>query len=133
MKFNYKTAYPTPRPIIPILLKHNGLEVGYHVLVDSGADICLFDANIAEKIGVDIKKGKVAEILGVGGKMSVIYMHTITIEVGGWPCTIEVGFLKETELRSVEYGIVGQRGFFENFVVKFDLLKEEIDLKRREK
>ena len=29
------------------------------------------------------------------------------------------------------YGVVGQKGFFEIFVVKFDLLKEEIELKQR--
>jgi len=33
--------------------------------------------------------------------------------------------------RIMPYGIVGQKGFFENMVVKFDLLKEEIDLKPR--
>ena len=29
------------------------------------------------------------------------------------------------------YGILGQKGFFDIFVVKFDLIKEEIELKQR--
>jgi len=29
------------------------------------------------------------------------------------------------------YGVVGQNGFFDIFVVKFDLIKEEIELKER--
>ncbi|MEK7088660.1 MAG: hypothetical protein AAB913_00845 [Patescibacteria group bacterium] len=33
--------------------------------------------------------------------------------------------------RVMPYGLVGQKGFFDNFIVKFDLLKEEIDLKTR--
>ena len=31
------------------------------------------------------------------------------------------------------YGVVGQRGFFDKFVVKFDFLKEEVELKERKK
>ena len=33
--------------------------------------------------------------------------------------------------RIMPYGIVGQKGFFDIFVVKFDLLKEEIELRAR--
>lgn len=29
------------------------------------------------------------------------------------------------------YGIVGQKGFFDLFIVRFDLLKEEVELKPR--
>jgi len=32
---------------------------------------------------------------------------------------------------ALPYGLVGQRGFFENFIVKFDLQKEEVELKIR--
>jgi len=31
----------------------------------------------------------------------------------------------------MNYGVVGQNGFFDNFIVKFDLSKEEIELKNR--
>lgn len=132
MKFNYKKYGSASRPVIPVVLKNKELEVGYHVLVDSGADLCLFDAEIGEQIGLDIKKGKPLEIFGVGGKASVFYLHKVTIEVGGWPYTIEAGFMEHVGLRTMPYGLVGQKGFFENFIVRFDLLKEEVELKRRE-
>mgnify|MGYP001607964096 FL=1 len=31
------------------------------------------------------------------------------------------------------FGILGQKGFFDIFVVKFDLVKEEIELKEKQK
>ena len=131
MKFNYKKYTDTPRPVIQIILKNKESAVGYHVLVDSGADLCLFDAGMGEQIGIDVKKGKPIEIFGVGGKASIFYLHTVNIEVGGWSYNIEAGFMPEVAGRVLPYGIVGQKGFFENFIVKFDLLKEEIDLKTR--
>ncbi len=132
MKFKYaKYGAQTLRPVIPIILKNKGNEIGYEVLVDSGADMCLFDSEIGEAIGIDIKKGQMREVFGVGGKASVYYWHKITIKVGGWEYPIEAGFMPSVSGRVMPYGIVGQKGFFENFVVKFDLLKEEVELRTR--
>ncbi len=69
MKFNYKKySNLILRPVIPIKLKNKDLEIGYEVLVDSGADLCIFDAEIGEEIGINIKKGKPHEVFGIGGK-----------------------------------------------------------------
>jgi hypothetical protein len=49
MKFDYKKFGPgVIRPIIPIKVLYNGQIVSYNVLVDSGADMCLFDSQIGE-------------------------------------------------------------------------------------
>ncbi len=36
-----------------------------------------------------------------------------------------------SEFSRLGHGILGQKGFFDTFVVKFDFLKEEIELKAR--
>jgi hypothetical protein len=85
MKFSYKRyGATTERPVIPIKLKHGDTSIGYEVLVDSGADLCIFDAEIGEALGLDMKKGRPREVFGVGGKASVYYLHKVEIEVGGW-------------------------------------------------
>lgn len=131
MKFRYASYGPILRPVVPIKLKNKDQEIGYHVLVDSGADICLFDAEIGVAIGIDVAKGTPQEVFGIGGKASLYYLHRVTIEVGGWPYVIDAGFMQKVANRSTSYGVVGQKGFFDFFVVKFDLLKEEIELKKR--
>ncbi len=132
MKFKYKQYSKSVfRPVIPIKLKNKNLEIGYEVLVDSGADLCIFDAEIGEAIGIDIKKGKPQEVFGVGGKASIYYLHKITIEVGGWSYKINAGFMPNVAGKIMQYGIVGQKGFFDIFVVKFDLLKKIVELKQR--
>ena len=130
MKFNYKYyGSGVLRPVIEIKVKSNSNSLKYHVLVDSGADMSLFHAEVAEALGIDINKGRKGLVTGIGGKSSEYFLHKINIEVGGWEQQINVGFLPTIGGRSAPYGIVGQKGFFENFVVKFDLNKEEIELK----
>lgn len=130
MKFSYKRYGPTIlRPVIEIKLKSNFKSLRYEVLIDSGADFCIFNSEVGEVLGIDIKKGKMREVFGVGGKSSICYFHKIDIEVGGWSYEIEAGFMPDVAGKTIQYGLVGQKGFFENFIVKFDLKKEEIELK----
>lgn len=133
MKFDYKRYNRTIlRPVIPLQLIHEDRQIGYEVLVDSGADLCIFDSEIGEAIGIDVMKGKPQEVFGVGGKASIFYLHPIKIEVGGRQYDIEAGFMADVAGRVMPYGVVGQKGFFENFIVKFDLKRESIELKVRE-
>ena len=131
MKFRYTHYGRVSRPVIPVKLKYAGTEIGYHVIVDSGAGMCLFHAEIGEAIGIDITKGKKREVFGVGGKASIYYQHQIVPEVGGWEYEIEAGFLPNVGGRTVPYGIVGQKGFFEFFKVLFDQQSDEIELRRK--
>jgi hypothetical protein len=131
MKFKYKKYGHILRPVIEIRVKNSEASIRYEVLVDSGADICLFSAAVGEAIGIDVESGRKNEVMGVGGKFSVYYIHPITIEVGGWSYAIDAGFMPDVAGHVMPYGIVGQKGFFDNFVIKFDLLKEEVEFKRR--
>jgi hypothetical protein len=62
-----------------------------------------------------------------GGSES--FLHPITLNIGGWDYKTIVGF--SYDIAQWGYGILGQRGFFDIFIVKFDLLKGEIELKAR--
>jgi len=130
MKFRYKKYGPgILRPVIPIEICYNNFCVPYEVLVDSGADFSIFNAQIGELLGMELNKGEIAEVWGITGVGEQYYVHPITIKVGGWSYNIKAGFLPN--IARMGYGVVGQRGFFDVFVVKFDLQKEEIELIER--
>ncbi|MFA5750935.1 MAG: retropepsin-like aspartic protease [Candidatus Paceibacterota bacterium] len=132
MKFRYAKYNQILRPVIPIKLKNKNQKIGYLVLIDSGADICLFNAEIGEAIGIEIKKGKIKEVFGIGGKASFYYLHRVKIEVGGYEYEIDAGFMPSISgSLGMPYGVVGQNGFFEHFKVIFDKSKEEIELKAK--
>lgn len=130
MKFKYKKyRAEILRPVIPIEVIYNDMSVPYEVLVDSGSDFCIFDAQIGRLLGVDIISGREERVCGITGAIESYYIHPVRIKVGGWTYKVNVGFLPG--IACLGYGVVGQKGFFDIFVVKFDLLKEEIELKER--
>lgn len=130
MKFRYKKFAPCVlRPVIPIEVSYKNQSIKYEVLVDSGADKCLFDVGVADILGIDLNKCEKGKVTGIVGREEVTYSHEVEISVGGWPFHVNVGFVPN--LSRDGFGVVGQRGFFEIFIVKFDLLKEVVELKQR--
>jgi hypothetical protein len=135
MKFPYKRFArgvfpPDIRPIITIKLSHNDQSIRQEVLVDSGVDLCLFDAEIGEALGIPVTSGEEKTLLGAtSAKPQPFYLHPVTINVGGWDYAIEAGFVPNF---APTYGIVGQVGFFSLFVVKFDYQKEEVEIRRKD-
>lgn len=119
------------RPIIPIFFKapNGDRKIGYEALVDSGADYNIFPAQIGEIIGLDIKSGKIDYFGGVGGGKYEAYFHKVKITVGGWEYAVDCAF--SYDIAPWGHGIVGQEGFFDIFVIKFDYQKKEIELKPR--
>ena len=118
------------RPIIPVGIFHNKNSLKYAALIDSGADFNIFDAELGEYLGIEIKSGVKETFGGVqerGG--AEVFLHEVTLNIGGWDHKTMVGF--SYDIAKHGYGILGQKGFFDIFAVKFDLAKEEVELKQR--
>ncbi|MFH0803521.1 MAG: hypothetical protein V1877_00145 [Candidatus Tagabacteria bacterium] len=118
------------KPIIPVKITIGKKELNYTALIDSGADFCIFDAEIGEYLGIDIRSGRSEEFGGIqerGGAKA--FLHNVVLNIGGWEYKTIVGF--SYDIARHGFGILGQKGFFDIFVVKFDLFKEEIELKER--
>ena len=127
MKFYYKRFGPDIfRPVIPVEIKALDKHLKYEALIDSGADECIFDAQLAEILGIDVQKGAKRMVGGITGKEQPYYSHQITISIGGWEYETKAGFMPH--MPGFGYGVLGQRGFFENFTVKFNYSKLEIEL-----
>ncbi|OGY79588.1 MAG: hypothetical protein A3B74_02310 [Candidatus Kerfeldbacteria bacterium RIFCSPHIGHO2_02_FULL_42_14] len=116
------------KPIIPIELVGEADAFRYDALIDSGADFCIFDATIGETLGFDVRSGKVERFGGIQeAYASSAYFQEITMVIGGWKYRTTVGF--SYDIARHGYGILGQKGFFDIFTVKFNYSKEEIELK----
>lgn len=117
------------RPVIPITLINDDQRIGYLAVIDSGADVCLFHAQLGKQIGLDIKSGKKLIITGLTKKPITSYFHNIKIEIGGYQFDCYSGF--SSEIGNLPYGLLGQQGFFNLFCVQMDFNKERIELKTR--
>lgn len=130
MKFSYKkygelVGKAIYRPVIPVEIKYQKESVKYEVLVDSGADFCLFHKEIGELLGIDVKKGIKGFVAGINGGSDPYYIHNVILNVGGWDYRIKAGF---KDMSKSGYGVVGQIGFFDKFSVKFQYNKKDIGL-----
>jgi hypothetical protein len=90
----------------------------FHAIVDSGSQCCLFRTDLAEYLGIDVKKGIESTMHGLSQAMSEpVYYHKVKLNIeSNWVIEIPVGFIKKLSVA----GIVGRRGFFDNFRVRFD-------------
>ncbi len=138
IRLGYKSFSATPlkpfpdrqfvyRPVINILLIFGNKSLEYEALIDSGADFCIFHAEMATILGIKVNEGKQMTFYGTGGVPQTAYFHEIQIEIGGWPMDLYCGF--SSEMKSLPYGILGQTGFFDRFRIEFDYKNKRIELK----
>ena len=129
MKFPYfKLDKNLQRPIVPLVVKAQGKEAKYFAMIDSGADINLFHAEIADLLGIDVRSGDQGKVSGITqGESEPFYTHPVTLNIGGWDFETEVGFMPK--LSHNGHGLLGQNGFFDLFSkVSFSKAKHEIEL-----
>lgn len=127
--FPYKQTGQRYRPLIPIELKHGGQSVRYEALVDSGADICIFPGDIGRAIGLDIAAGEPFVLGGVTREQRTGYFHKVTFTIGKHSYMVKVGFMDT--MREDAFGMLGQKGFFDRFAIKFDYAERKVVLHKK--
>ena len=95
-------------------------------ITDSGANDCIFHAQIGESVGFDVKSGRMSETFGVDGKASTIYFHDMFLYAPGGAMTINAAFSYDLPVA----GILGMNGFFEHFKITFDPTMLRCELER---
>jgi hypothetical protein len=110
---------PFRRPYVIVRLINGDRHKDVISLVDSGADVCLFNSDIGRMIGIEIEAAPRLAFQGVSGSREVAYLHSVDLVVRGLNAiTLEAGF---TNSMAAGTGLLGQRGFFEQFQVNFQL------------
>lgn len=117
----------TFRPVITIALQYQNAKEKFSALVDSGADACLFPKDTAEMLNIDVKSGQRAFFTGIGGGQVPFYFHEVNMFIGEYQVKSKVGFSTSTIGTS---GILGQQGFFDNFLVSFDCRNKFLEIKK---
>jgi hypothetical protein len=100
------------RPKIPIRLSLNRKILPHTIeaLFDTGSDRNLFPAGFASALGINVKKGKLQKIGGIGGSEITAYTHPAVLYVGTYKINTEIDF-------SINQGvpILGRAGFMDKF------------------
>jgi hypothetical protein len=98
----------------------------FEAVIDSGAARCLFHADFARFLGIDLGSCSTEITLGIGGQ-ETIYLHDLTLYIPGGPATIKAGFKEKLPIA----GLLGMTGFFDHFFITFDGTAQACTLDRR--
>jgi hypothetical protein len=106
------------RLALTVFISHSGKRSApLESIVDSGADHCVFDAGIADGLGMPVRKGEQVAFGGIArGAETIGYLHTVTLTVAAQNYEAPIVFAYGLSMT----GILGQTGFFDQFTVTFD-------------
>lgn len=100
------------------LVAPSGLAVNWIVMLDSGADACVFPLSLAGLLNLDVAKLPRAITTGVGSQSNVTYYGWLSIRMqDGIAFSAYAGFTSGME--AIGVGLLGQSGFFEAHNVEF--------------
>jgi|ERR1700752_2089614 len=113
-------------PAIPISLTCNKRYQDIYALIDSGAEVSVFNAAIARTLNIDIERGKYLSLKGFIGADVDSYLHQINVSIQGLG---SADFLfAVTNTKEPQMPILGQRGFFDRFQIRFERYKDLMEL-----
>lgn len=125
MQFIYQEAASNIfRPIIPVRLTYKTRFAIFEAIVDSGADWCIFDLGLVEILQPQL--GKKVRFRGVSGDILYGFKSQVILSLVESKIITEVIFSKD--LGPSSYGILGQKGFFDNFKVCFDKPNKQLEI-----
>lgn len=117
-RFKYKQNY-VHKPMLDVKLSLGARSVVAKGLLDTGSDTTLINKAFGKDLDVDFKQCRIGQVIGISSVPQRTWVTTIELEVEnltGSRKAVEVEFID-----SPTVGILlGHRGFFENFMVKFE-------------
>lgn len=126
VKDSHQKIHIAFRPLIPLYVSKGEKRFLSYGLVDSGADVCLFESTFCKKLGLKLTTGKKQTLRGVGKEEITFYLHPVNLKIGDYSVTTEIGF--SDEISHIPFAILGQKGFFENFLVAFNYPKRWVEV-----
>ena len=112
------------RPIIDIIVKAENNFAIYPVLIDSGADYCIFNIELAKALRIKLTS-KRTNFRGVGKDKIEGFWGKVEIKLGNYSYQTKAIF---ADISNFGHGILGQQGFFDHFDVNLSYQKQTIEI-----
>jgi|GEM_PF-379678 hypothetical protein len=115
-----------PRVTIPLKTTSGYKDTTF--LLDSGAVVSTMPLQVAHDTGVDLARAKRITLQGFSGVPSFAYLDEITVMIGDSEYVLPASF---TESSSTTH-ILGRKGLFDDFTIKFDHEDRAIIITRKD-
>lgn len=126
MKFSYRKYEIFYKPVVSVIFQYGEKRFPYQVLIDTGADISIIHAEIAEQLGINLEKGDRFPFGGVCGT-GIGYVHKVDLEIGGYVFK-NVPVIFTRDIHPYGFGILGHEGLFDKTKLVFELAKKQFEI-----
>lgn len=112
------------RPKIPIrfLAKNRRITNPFDCLFDTGADRCLFPAELGKALGLNVEKGRESKTIGIDNVPITTYSHNISFFIGSKKIDTSVDFAYKINIL-----LLGRDGFMNHFEhIEFNEVKKYV-------
>lgn len=128
-EFSYLKKRDHYYPMIDIELIGPKESMVVKALVDSGATYSIFRPEIADFLGIPVRKGKKLWFWGIKGKI-LGYLHQIPVKVNKERFNCRIAFSREFK---VSFNLLGRNNFFLPFLITFDERFKKVLLEKNTK
>src|SRR6266568_1122843 len=118
-KFKYAQIGQYYRPLMDITVKNKKITLKYIVHIDSGGDFCICHYDVASLLGLDLTHVKPISFGGIKNDGKLCQGYPAEIEIGVDNKYFKAVVLFSPDISPNGFPLVGQRGFFEHFIIQF--------------
>lgn len=98
-------------------VKYVDEEISFVAKIDTGASLCIFKREIAEKLGVEVENTEITQrVRNANGNIFKVFGHFVTIEIADFEFECLVYFAENF----VAANVFGKRGFLDKFRIAID-------------
>ncbi|MFH0713100.1 MAG: hypothetical protein V1722_01160 [Candidatus Micrarchaeota archaeon] len=113
--FYYQLLGKEQYPAVPVTIYFVENATPTYTIIDSGADYCLFNNELADDLKLEIETGRQISLNGIGGKI-VAFLHEVQIQLLNRKITCKALFSRDFKWQA---NILGRAGFFEAHEITF--------------
>ena len=118
MEFPYlKDAQGRYAPIVYLQVWTGNRWLYLQAYVDSGASWSVFHVDVAQLLGINLKKAKRRYVTLGNGSVLPIYLEHIRVRFAGTEFSVPAGF---TDALRMGFNLMGRAGFFDRFTMCFN-------------
>jgi len=129
MKFKYTEFQGKLLPIVLIRLKGKKEWVKFRAFVDSGAGYSIFQAEMAEILGLKLEDGKENYVTVGDGSQIKVYIHRVKVDLAGQEFEATIGFSRHL---GIGFNIIGRLDIFDKFKICFDESEKIVEFHKKE-
>jgi hypothetical protein len=122
MRLSYLQFGGSLMPVVDIAVAYRKRRLTTRALIDSGADVCVFDREIATHLGVRLNEAASKTVGGIGGEI-VAYPGNVNVEIGDQVIALRIYFAPDLPVN-----LLGRSDFFHHFLVLFDERHHRLEL-----